>query len=219
MRPNAMLPLILGVLAFVIAPHDSEFADQLQDVREVLQPADTSSLFPTTQEPREEVIQVSSTEASGVSLPPEPSDDQPELADTFATIAEFLEAGRPDRLIVFSADWCGPCQAYKQALAPWKPSASFDAKIQIVDIDRFPHLSRLFNVTAIPATHDGTNLFVGAQSQAWLSSRIPSPPTVETGKVAAPTPSIQSAGSYYTPRYVRPMTKAEQRRAMRRARR
>lgn len=218
MKSNAMLPLILGVLAFVIAPHDSEFADQLQEVREVLQPADTSTLFPPTQEPREEVIQVS-TETSGGSLPPDPLDDQPELTDTFATVAEFLEAGRSGRLIVFSADWCGPCQAYKQVLKPWQPSESFDAKIQIVDIDRFPHLSRLFNVTAIPATHDGTNLFVGAQSQAWLRSRIPSPPTVETGKVAAPTPSIQSAGSYYIPRYTRPMTKAEQRRAMRRARR
>ena len=219
MRPNAMLPLILGVLAFVIAPHNSEFADQLQDVREVLQPADTSTLFPPTQEPREEVIQVS-TEASGVSLPPEPSDDQPELTDTFSTIAEFLEAGRPDRLVVFSAEWCGPCQAYKQTLAPWEPSESFDAKIQIIDIDRYPHLSRLFNVQAIPATHDGTNLFVGAQSQAWLRSRIPSPPTVETGKVAAPTPSIQSAGcSYYIQRYTRPMTSAERRRAVRRARR
>jgi len=218
MRSNAMLPLILGVLAFIIAPHNSEFADQLQDVREVLQPAERSSLFPTTQEPREEVIQVSTTEASGVSLPPDPLDDQPELADTFATIAEFLEAGRPDRLIVFSADWCRPCQAYKQTLEPWKPSESFDAKIQIVDIDEHSHLSRLFGVQAIPATHDGTNLFVGAQSQAWLRSRIPSPPTVETGTVAAPTPSIQSAGFYYTPRYVRPMTKAEQRRAMRRAR-
>ena len=179
MRPNAMLPLILGVLAFVIAPHESDFADQLQDVREVLQPADTSSLFlpkeelrerievcgncgaeftttsnvigkigscpfcpiseeefqrlfPKKQEPREEVIQVSSDDASGVSLPSDPLDDQPELTDTFATVAEFLEAGRPDRLIVFSADWCGPCQAYKQALAPWQPSESFDAKIQIV---------------------------------------------------------------------------------------
>jgi thiol-disulfide isomerase/thioredoxin len=213
-----MLPLILGVLAFVIAPHNREFADQLQDVREVLQPTDTSSLFPTTQEPREEVIQVL-TETAGGSLPPDPLDDQPELTDTFATVAEFLEAGRSDRLVVFSADWCGPCQAYKQALSPWEPSESFDAKIQIVDIDRFPHLSRLFGVQAIPATYDGTNLFVGAQSQAWLRSRIPSPPTVETGKVAAPTPSIQSAGSYYVPRYVRPMTKAEQRRATRRSRR
>lgn len=219
MKPNAMLPLFLGVLAFVIAPHDSEFVDQLQGVREVLQPADTSTLFPPTQEPREEVIQVSTDDASGVSLPPEPSDDQPELADTFATVAEFLEAGRPDRLIVFSAEWCGPCQDYKRALEPWQPSESFYAKIQIVDIDRFPHLSRLFNVTTIPATHDGANLFVGAQSQLWLRSRIPSPPTVETGKVAAPTPSFQSAGSYYIQRYTRPITKAEQRRAMRRARR
>jgi len=214
-----MLPLILGVLAFVVAPHDSELAEQVRGVQKVLQPADTSTLFPDTQEPREEVIQVSTDDASGVSLPPEPSDDQPALTDTFATVAEFYEAGQHDRLIVFSADWCGPCQAYKQLLAPWQPSEAFDAAIQIIDIDQYPHLSRLFNVTAIPATHDGTNLFVGAQSQMWLRSRIPSLPTVETGNAATVTPRLQSAGFQQPRYYTRPMTRAEQRRAMRRVRR
>ena len=214
----SVFPLLVTAVAFVIAPHDSELAEQVHGVQKVLQPADTSTLFPDTQEPREEVIQVS-TETSGGSLPPEPLDDQPELTDTFATVAEFLEAGRPDRLIVFSADWCGPCQAYKQTLAPWQPSEAFDAAIQIIDTDKYPHLSRLFNVTAIPATHDGTNLFVGAQSQMWLRSRIPSLPTVETGNAATVTPRLQSAGFQQPRYYTRPMTRAEQRRAMRRVRR
>jgi len=164
-------------------------------VQKVLQPADTSTLFPDTQEPREEVIQVSTDDASGVSLPPEPSDDQPALTDTFATVAEFYEAGQHDRLIVFSADWCGPCQAYKQLLAPWQPSEAFDAAIQIIDIDQYPHLS------------------------LWLRSRIPSLPTVETGNAATVTPRLQSAGFQQPRYYTRPMTRAEQRRAMRRVRR
>jgi thioredoxin-like negative regulator of GroEL len=91
----------------------------------------------------------------------------PSLAEVAAQFAsEQPEPAREKRILLFTASWCGPCQAMKGDLhnpertpnAPcarllktgWKVGTDESSHIQIVDVDAAPELSDQFAIQSLP---------------------------------------------------------------------
>lgn len=53
-------------------------------------------------------------------------------------------------LVVFTAEWCGPCQAMKPDLDKLAQEHRWSATVGVIDIDDDPALARRFKVNAIP---------------------------------------------------------------------
>ena len=65
------------------------------------------------------------------------------------------DAGGRPVVAVYTASWCGPCQAYKGgALADPKVTAWLEANAVpvLIDVDEFPEDARAANVSSIPMT-------------------------------------------------------------------
>lgn len=62
----------------------------------------------------------------------------------------------PNRMLMFTATWCGPCQIWKRNEKPQMESAGWivngtdTAHIQVLDTDIFEQLSQQYSVTSIP---------------------------------------------------------------------
>ena len=162
---------------------------------------DVSSIE-SNQNSREEVIPESTVD----SLPTGP-DDEPTLTDAFATTQSFFEVGNPNRLVVFSADWCGLCQTYKQNMTGFNVAESFDAEIQIVDYDKHPALAKLFSVTSLPTTIYKGGRASGAMPRGWLESKmgtIVPKPSAHTEAVDPESANVPQAVFSSTPQPVQP---------------
>ena len=53
------------------------------------------------------------------------------------------------KVIMFSADWCGPCKATKPHFNTLKESVN-SVEYQLVDVDEEAHLAEQFNIRAVP---------------------------------------------------------------------
>lgn len=62
----------------------------------------------------------------------------------------------PNRMLMFTATWCGPCQMWKRNEKPglesagWIVNGTDTAHIQVLDTDIFGQLSHRYGVTTIP---------------------------------------------------------------------
>ena len=105
------------------------------------------------------------------SLPTGPQ--QPQLSHSFTSVQDFMNAGNSKRLVVLTAPaWCAPCKLY-QAQIGGLHSESFDAKIQVIDIDKYPRLYRLLRGNqSIPQTFwiegNAIHRVWGSQPREWL---------------------------------------------------
>jgi len=177
---DVCFPLFIAVVAFCVATHQDKTDDIATDFE--------SPLFadlPTLDETREEVIQ-SDLLTDGELPSPEPADslpagpDEPQpptLGDPFPTATRFLESGNARRLVVLTADWCGPCQQYKANMQGFTVNKSFDADIQLIDYDRHRDTYNLLNRTNnLPQTlwleNGAIRYIAGAQSRAWLQAKL-----------------------------------------------
>lgn len=61
-----------------------------------------------------------------------------------------------DTMLVFYADWCGPCKAYAPTYERFSRNYS-DVTIYRVNVDKSPELAAKYNVRSIPATVFFTN--------------------------------------------------------------
>lgn len=50
-----------------------------------------------------------------------------------------------NKLLVFSASWCGPCKAFKPTLLELEQD-----KLVYIDIDEMPEISKDYNVQSVP---------------------------------------------------------------------
>lgn len=53
------------------------------------------------------------------------------------------------KIMMFSAQWCGPCKATKPAFNMLKESSN-DVVYELVDVDDQAHLAEQFNIRAVP---------------------------------------------------------------------
>lgn len=78
-----------------------------------------------------------------------------------------------NKLLVFTASWCGPCKAFKPTLAELDQS-----RLQYLDIDEFPEIREDYGVQSVPTTvlvdEDGEELerMVGAQPLSKLQALL-----------------------------------------------
>lgn len=62
----------------------------------------------------------------------------------------------PNRMLMFTATWCGPCQMWKRNEKPglesagWIVNGTDTAHIQVLDTDIFGQISQQYRVTSIP---------------------------------------------------------------------
>jgi hypothetical protein len=78
--------------------------------------------------------------------PSEPVAPEVSLSGTWATSKDFLNQGDTNRLILLTEpSWCGICVGYEEFLAKeFDTSESFNAEIQVVNLDKHPHLKNTF---------------------------------------------------------------------------
>ena len=70
------------------------------------------------------------------------------------------------QILYFSAEWCGPCKAFK----PLMESMQNELPIQFVDVDKSPQTSAQYNIRSVPTVvilKDGMEVgrAVGAKSK------------------------------------------------------
>lgn len=75
-----------------------------------------------------------------------------------------------NKILIFSASWCGPCKAYKEAVKDILSSPN----IICYDIDEYKELTQTYKIQAVPTTivldENGTeiNRFLGPQTSSKL---------------------------------------------------
>lgn len=79
------------------------------------------------------------------------------------------------RVIYVSADWCGPCKAYKPILQ--KVTSDLKIPVQYVNVDYDVAITEQYGIQSIPTTiclSDNTILFKysGVMSEAQLKSNL-----------------------------------------------
>ncbi len=63
---------------------------------------------------------------------------------------------RNPRVLMFYAEWCGPCHASLRSFKPWLQASGWEvsdserAHVQLIDVDDFPELANRHNVTLLP---------------------------------------------------------------------
>lgn len=78
-----------------------------------------------------------------------------------------------NKLLVFSASWCGPCKAFKPTLQQLDQD-----RLVYVDIDELPEIRQDYDVRSVPTVvlvdEDGKELerFVGAQPLSKLQDLL-----------------------------------------------
>ena len=78
-----------------------------------------------------------------------------------------------NKLLVFSASWCGPCKAFKPTLSELEQD-----RLVYIDIDEMPEIRRDYNVGSIPTVilvdEDGVELerLVGGQPLSTLQDLL-----------------------------------------------
>jgi len=78
-----------------------------------------------------------------------------------------------NKLLVFSASWCGPCKAFKPTLLELDQE-----RLVYIDIDELPEIRRDYNVQSVPTTilvdEDGVELerLVGGQPLSKLQDLL-----------------------------------------------
>ena len=78
-----------------------------------------------------------------------------------------------NKLLVFSATWCGPCKAFKPTLLQLDQD-----RLSYIDIDELPEIREDYNVKSVPTIvlvdEDGEELerFVGAQPLSKLQELL-----------------------------------------------
>jgi len=175
----------------------------------------------------DEDVTVEETNQSDAVLPEKgiAPEEEPEQApagrtpfvESVRTAEDFLNAGNPARLVILTAKWCDPCTQYKKQMTDFNASKRFDADIQFVDIDDYPHLYRILKhpKNSIPQTiyadqNGRIHREVGAKSKRWLSDRIHQTActsaimsyseSTPSSAVACPTcPTSPTASSTYRP--------------------
>lgn len=113
-------------------------------------------------------------------------------ASVRACTSKQAEQPREKRVLLFSASWCGPCQALKGDLknpdrtpnAPcallrqtgWKVGPEASNHIQVIDADESPELMEKFNVQSLPTLvliEDGRELRrVEGSTDAWAIGKL-----------------------------------------------
>lgn len=222
-RPLKSTPLVCILLALLMidkAPiAETGPLETIEAVENPQAPKPPSEVEPEGQ-PREEVIDdlpsndavVNDLDDPKLSLP---LDREPPrtLSETFANPSDFFREGAPKRLVVLTADWCKPCQQYKQNMTGLNVSESFDAEIQLVDVDKYPHLWNLLRQSdSIPQTllFDGNSItqFVGTQNNLWLQQKLGKQPAMrQVEKQPQPRNTYAKPTQYYyqrlTPKQMR----------------
>jgi thioredoxin-like negative regulator of GroEL len=74
----------------------------------------------------------------------------------------------------FSANWCGPCKAFKPIIEELMKEGQ---PIEILDIDEHPHIAAEYNILSVPTTiilEDDKELerFVGAKTKQFVKNRL-----------------------------------------------
>ena len=78
-----------------------------------------------------------------------------------------------NKLLVFSASWCGPCKAYKPTLLELDQN-----RLQYIDIDELPEIREDYDVRSVPTTilvdEDGEEItrLVGSQPLSKLQDLL-----------------------------------------------
>lgn len=78
-----------------------------------------------------------------------------------------------NKLLVFSASWCGPCKAFKPTLLQLEQD-----RLVYIDIDELPEIRQDYDVRSVPTVvlvdEDGKELerFVGAQPLSKLQELL-----------------------------------------------
>lgn len=158
------------------------------------------SIFDVSNQPeteREEVIESDSGDSEAESsepksLPLDPQQVEPttvttnavqsvlpaaSLSDEFASTREFFESGDNSRLVVLTAPaWCPPCKVYEPILNRFHASESFNAPVQVIDIDKHQALYRLLDRHGqVPQTlwmsNGQVKSVIGSQSAQWLQAK------------------------------------------------
>lgn len=82
------------------------------------------------------------------------------------------------QLLVFSADWCGPCKMYKPVLEDFQEGHR-DIDVLIFNVDEAKDMADKYGVRGVPTSilvtgHDESTTKVGAlsksQLEAWVAS-------------------------------------------------
>lgn len=64
----------------------------------------------------------------------------------------FQPAPEPNKMVVFTASWCGPCQAMKREVYS-RRDVQFEMgfyKTYMIDVDKHPEFAKKHGVTALP---------------------------------------------------------------------
>lgn len=184
----------IGLLLTAIYPAIETEAETKPQRDSIWESVETGAGSETAPNERREVIQSNATQRdlNPKSLPLDPQQVEPDLpaaiavvpsspavlSDKFESVQQFMDAGLSTRLIVLTVPaWCVPCREYANIYKQFDASESFDAEIQVIDIDKYPQLYRLLNKSGqVPQTHwlqDGNrNWVTGKQSKAWLQVRL-----------------------------------------------
>ena len=84
-----------------------------------------------------------------------------------------------EQIIVFSADWCGPCKMYKPALQSFVDEGDRDIDVLIFDVDKDKEMVKKYNVRGVPTSiyiskegKDTTKVGAMSRSQieAWVAN-------------------------------------------------
>lgn len=180
MEPRYLWSILVLIVAILGAVTESPLPSEMG----IMVPKLNQPATPSTQ--REEVIQsdlprLEPTVLVGndptLLLPVGPAEQQASLSDQFPDASSLLGRGNTRRLVVLTASWCGPCQTYKGAFNGHDVSESFNAEIQLVDVDVYRHIyDAVRGKNSIPQTLWIENGIVqrayGAQSAAWVAERL-----------------------------------------------
>lgn len=72
------------------------------------------------------------------------------LSDNDSDVVESIDDIEHPIIIDFSANWCGPCQAFKPSFE--KAAEEYAGKVEFitVDVDKNPEMAQKYNVLSIP---------------------------------------------------------------------
>lgn len=183
-------------MVFAVAPEIETEAkvEQRKSIFEVT-PVIKDSL--TTDNERGEVIESGAVEESAESTEPAASlptglvERQPQLSDDFSSVQDFMDTGNSARLVVLTAPtWCAPCRDYEAVINKFNHSESFDADIQVIDIDKYPRLYQLLKGrNSVPQTlsleGEDISRVYGPMTKKWIEDKL-NPPAKAAKAVVQP---------------------------------